>query len=1367
MFDRLNFLRDGCFQLVRGAALATMSAGILFGAAAGAQTDGQPLVSASLSDATPELGNPGQLLAGDTLRYQLSILDFSLNDDFSGFEFSFDLGDAYAGITVGSANPNGYTNSCGGSIDLAQGNETVTHTGGAISSGFATSCSISFNVSVPSTIPEGVYTLSGGRLIGFATGTTNAAFDIAIPDASFTVVADTTGPSTVVAVPGSFLPNAPFTMGIVFNEPVDGFTISDISVTGATLSDFVVGNPDAESIGDYERSYSVTVTPTGAGTVSLSVGAGAAQDEADNDSSAASVDVEIIEPADLSVEFVDSPVDAADITTLRYTITNTSGTNAMSGVRVDLNLANIISTMAASGALPGTPCGGSSSITGTTNLILTGGDIAAGGSCTFDVNVQVPAAAEAGSYAGPTANFQYTIDGVAVTADSISVALAIAGAEGSGAPLLFSAGFLTSPILDDGTSTIEFSIAPAEGTDATDLAFTLDLDSVISGMVAVDLPLADACGTGSSVSGTSIITLAGGNLLEGETCTFQVDVTLPGGVAGGGYVFQTSNLTGNADDGDAITAINADPASDTLTVLSIVPSVTITGPSADVGGDFIIEIRFGEPITGFDVSELSVTNGVASALSADAGLDFTATITPAGPGAVTVELPADSVLDADLNGNTVSNLFSVTAVTPEPEIAVTGLGVSIVDGDSTPNTIDGTLLGSTDTLAGSITRTFVIENSGTGALTLSGGPDFVAISGADAADFSVATQPASPIAAGGSSSFQILYDPSAVATDSVTLTILSDDADEATFTFDISGTGVAAPEINLTGNAVSIPDGDGSPSATDDTLFGEVNLGESLARTFTIENTGSAVLTLGTNAVQLDQPGDDFTVTSQPATTVAAGLSTTFEITFAPTVYPEQQVSVLISNDDSNENPYNFGISGEGAGGPDVNLTGLGLTIADEDASPSANDGTDFGSTNVGVAAFRTFVIENNGTTDLVLSVAPADRAGDTVGSTLVDVFGDSDFSMVSQPTSPIVAGSSASFIVQYLPTSTGATAATTLAFGTDDFDTPRYDFAITGFATTPEIDVLGEGLSIADADATPRGDDGTLFASLNEDSGTDSQTFTIENNGDGPLTLGADAVSISGAASGDFSVTTQPATSVAASGSTTFTIEFDPTTTGTRSATINIANDDLDEAPYSFGVEGEGLDITAPTGFAVAFDDSLINAAEAGSISFSFTGAEVGSTYAYAISSAGGGTDVTASGVIATATDTISGIDVSALGDGELTLSATLTDIFSNESDPETDTTDLDQAAPDLAIAGPSATQVGAFTATFTFTEDVTGFTVGDIDVGNGAASGFTATSASVYTATITPAADGTVTVDVAAAVAVDAAGNDTTVATQFSVEA
>jgi len=65
--------------------------------------------------------------------------------------------------------------------------------------------------------------------------------------------------------------------------------------------------------------------------------------------------------------------------------------------------------------------------------------------------------------------------------------------------------------------------------------------------------------------------------------------------------------------------------------------------------------------------------------------------------------------------------------------------------------------------------------------------------------------------------------------------------------------------------------------------------------------------------------------------------------------------------------------------------------------------------------------------------------------------------------------------------------------------------------------------------------------------------------------------VEIVGANAADFSVVAQPATPIAENGSTTFQIRFDPSVAGLRTATVRMANDDADENPYDFVVQGTG----------------------------------------------------------------------------------------------------------------------------------------------------------------------------------------------------
>ena len=125
-----------------------------------------------------------------------------------------------------------------------------------------------------------------------------------------------------------------------------------------------------------------------------------------------------------------------------------------------------------------------------------------------------------------------------------------------------------------------------------------------------------------------------------------------------------------------------------------------------------------------------------------------------------------------------------------------------------------------------------------------------------------------------------------------------------------------------------------------------------------------------------------------------------------------------------------------------------------------------------------------------------------------------------------------------------------------------------------PEIDVQGNGSSIPDGNSTPGTTNDTDFGPVSAASGSVFHTFTIYNTGYEALNLsGSPIVKISGTNAGDFTVTAQPTTPVSALiGTTTFTINFDPSAGGTRSATVSIANDDSNENPYNFNIQGTGM---------------------------------------------------------------------------------------------------------------------------------------------------------------------------------------------------
>lgn len=147
----------------------------------------------------------------------------------------------------------------------------------------------------------------------------------------------------------------------------------------------------------------------------------------------------------------------------------------------------------------------------------------------------------------------------------------------------------------------------------------------------------------------------------------------------------------------------------------------------------------------------------------------------------------------------------------------------------------------------------------------------------------------------------------------------------------------------------------------------------------------------------------------------------------------------------------------------------------------------------------------------------------------------------------------------------------------TDDIDSdPRstcfVDLGADEFSNPREISVSGNSVSISDGDMSASFTDHTIFDSTSVCSGTTSRTFTIQNLG--TYSLSVSGVTITGVNASDFTLTVPPAGTITGSGSTTFTIEFNPSAAGLRNAVVNIASNDCDEATYDFVIAGTGSQI-------------------------------------------------------------------------------------------------------------------------------------------------------------------------------------------------
>lgn len=129
--------------------------------------------------------------------------------------------------------------------------------------------------------------------------------------------------------------------------------------------------------------------------------------------------------------------------------------------------------------------------------------------------------------------------------------------------------------------------------------------------------------------------------------------------------------------------------------------------------------------------------------------------------------------------------------------------------------------------------------------------------------------------------------------------------------------GIAAqtPEMDVSANEISIITGDGTPDLADGTHFGSVPvLADSNVQKFTIINNGNADLQLnGVPRVTIEGAhAGDFHIVTQPASLVAPGKKTTFEVQFHPLGAGLRTATISIANSDDSEHPYTFTVQGNG-----------------------------------------------------------------------------------------------------------------------------------------------------------------------------------------------------------------------------------------------------------------------------------------------------------------------------------------------------------------------------------------------------------------------------------------------------------------------
>ncbi|MCB1581785.1 MAG: choice-of-anchor D domain-containing protein [Xanthomonadales bacterium] len=362
-------------------------------------------------------------------------------------------------------------------------------------------------------------------------------------------------------------------------------------------------------------------------------------------------------------------------------------------------------------------------------------------------------------------------------------------------------------------------------------------------------------------------------------------------------------------------------------------------------------------------------------------VDFQVAFSPQQIGLDTATLVIES---NDADENPYDFVIQGVGLDAIADINVTGNGVDIVDGDVTPDVADDTDFGASMIGLETVTKTFTIDNiNGYAGLSLTGNPVVELIN--NSSQFAVTTQPASnSLEPGQSVTFDVTFAPASVGTDTVTVSIASNDADENPYDFVIQAEAIVpSPEIDLYGDTFNpIADGDITPSPDEGTYLGEAQEnGQTITRTFYIDNfngLGDLILS-GNPVIELQNNAGQFTVTSQPnETVISPGNFTTFEITFTPTSIGTDTATVVIQNNDPDEAPYDFLIEAEGnPQAPVLQVLGNDFIIDNGDDTPANHDNTWFGYTPVnGGQVDHTFELKNIGLADLNLSGVVLDQVG-------------------------------------------------------------------------------------------------------------------------------------------------------------------------------------------------------------------------------------------------------------------------------------------------------------------------------------------------------------------------------------------------------
>lgn len=645
--------------------------------------------------------NPSSVVAGETTTVTYTLTNNGA-DDVTDVTFNFNASNIHSGSTLAAA---ATVNTCGGAYSA--GSSFGIYSGGTVSAG--SSCVLEVLATTSASAPAGNKIMRTSNISGTVNGGA-VAFD---PVSATLNVADTTlnfgkvfGASNVPAGSiATLIFNVENTSAsgavsnLAFSDDLDGDFLTGATVLGQSANSCggTLSGIGSGSLGYSGGSLAASATCSVAVTVQLPSGVSGTFQNTSSQATGtlngfaiaaspakATLTVTAGSPPTFTKSFTPDNIAPNSSTTISYTITNPAGGGILTGVQFSDAIGTAVTGATLTYGSTTGACGAGSALSGGSTLLLSGGTLAAGESCTFTATVSVPLIAGA-TFTSTTSDLR---DNGLLVASAASDDLTITPPAPG-----FAQAVAPSSIAQGGMSTLTYTVDNTASADAAgSLSFSAGFPAGLA--IAATPNAASTCGgMGNAVAGATSFAYAGGAIAAGATCTVQFDVT--------------SQTVGAASIPAVILSSAAGPATATATVLTVTAA-----PAPDFAAVFSPTT-----ISQGDTSTLTYTVDNSTALIAANGLDFT------------TSLPAGLVVSDTPNASTTCTGGTISSVSASGTIAYAGGTVAAATSCSIQVDVRATGFGSLTATSGDLTSSLGASGTAGSTLTVSAAPQPVFTAG--------------------------------------------------------------------------------------------------------------------------------------------------------------------------------------------------------------------------------------------------------------------------------------------------------------------------------------------------------------------------------------------------------------------------------------------------------------------------------------------------------------------------------------------------------------------------------------------------------------------------------------------------------------